>query len=306
MSGQGKGIIKTKGLTKYYGSSPGVEGLDLNIDRGEIFGFLGPNGAGKTTTIRLLLGLLRPTGGSISILGVNIAKDRLEVLRKIGYLPGDVGLYKDMTGAALLNHFLKLRENGNASQHKGRLVDLTERFKIDFQRKIAGYSKGMRQIVGILQAFMHDPDIYILDEPTSGLDPIMQERFYDLLLNERGRGKTVFLSTHILGEAERVCDRVGIIKRGRLVFTDEIAEYRSLVGKNIKIVTTTGANGEKLREKLKALPGIETIEGEKEVLEFHYRGDIQKLLQLVSSSQIKDFTSEIPKIEDLFFKYYRD
>ncbi len=304
MSGHGKEVIKTTGLTKYYGPSLGVEELDLDINKGEIFGFLGPNGAGKTTTIRLLLGLLRPTAGSISFSGAEAKKNRPEILRKIGYLPGDVGLYKDMTGTGFLNHFLRLRENGISSRHEKRLMELTERFKIDFERKIAGYSKGMRQIVGIVQAFMHDPDIYILDEPTSGLDPIMQERFYDLLLDERERGKTVFLSTHILGEAERICDRVGIIKRGRSVFLGEIEGYRSLVGKNIKVVA--GADADMLLKILKALKGIETIEAKGVVIEFHYRGDMRKLLRSVSSFDIVDFISETPKIEDLFFRYYRD
>lgn len=306
MNSKDKEVVKTANLTKYYGSSLGVEGLDLSINGGEIFGFLGPNGAGKTTTIRLMLGLLKPTGGSISFYRKDIGKNRLEIVRNIGYLPGDVGVYKDMTGTGLLSHFLKLRDNGDTSKHEGRLKDLMERFRIDFERKIVGYSKGMRQIVGIVQAFMHDPNIYILDEPTAGLDPIMQEKFYDLLLKERERGKTIFLSTHILGEVEKVCDRVGIIKRGKLVFTDEIDSYRSLVGKNIKIVTGAVADTDKLKERLKVLSGIETIEEKNEILEFHYRGDIQKLLKCVSSFKIRDFISETPKIEDLFFKYYKD
>jgi ABC-2 type transport system ATP-binding protein len=299
-----KEVIRTAGLTKYYGRSIGVERLDLTVNQGEIFGFLGPNGAGKTTTIRLLLGLLNPTSGSIYFCGKEIGGGRLEIARSIGYLPGDVGLYKDMTGAGLLDHFLKLRYNGDSRGHEGKLRELMEIFKIDFKRKIAGYSKGMRQIVGIIQAFMHDPRVYILDEPTAGLDPIMQEKFYELLLEERDRGKTIFLSTHILGEVEKVCGRVGIIKRGNLVFVNEIDGYRSVVGKNITIVT--GAGGDRLLERLRAMPGIDAIGSKKDVVAFHYTGDMQKLLKIVSSFTIRDFISEPPGIEDLFFDYYKD
>jgi ABC-2 type transport system ATP-binding protein len=297
-------VIRTVGLTKYYGASIGVEALDVTIPGGEIFGFLGPNGAGKTTTIRLLLGLLQPTSGSIRFYGKEVGGDRRDIARSIGYLPGDVGLYRDMTGAALLNHFLKLRYNRGSRGHKDRLGELKGKFRIDFDRKIVGYSKGMRQIVGIIQAFMHDPRIVILDEPTAGLDPIMQERFCDLLLEERDRGKTIFLSTHILGEVERVCDRVGIIKKGRLVFVNEIDGYRSTVGKNITIVT--GPGGDELLEKLRAASEIGAIDSRKNVVKFHYKGDMQRLLGLVSSFAIRDFTCEPPGVEDLFLNYYKD
>jgi ABC-2 type transport system ATP-binding protein len=297
-------VIRTEGLTKYYGASVGVEGLDLTIGGGEIFGFLGPNGAGKTTTIRLLLGLLKPTRGSIRLFGKQTGADRAEFARSVGYLPGDVGLYRDMTGTALLHHFLKLRYNGDTRGHEDRLGQLKAMFTIDFERKIAGYSKGMRQIVGIIQAFMHDPRVVILDEPTAGLDPIMQEKFYDLLLQERDRGKTIFLSTHILTEVEKVCDRVGIIKKGRLVFVSEIDGYRSMVGKDITIAA--GPDNDRLLKMLGSMSGIETIESKKDVVKFHYKGDIQKLLGTVSSFAIRDFTCETPRVEDLFFNYYKD
>jgi ABC-2 type transport system ATP-binding protein len=189
-------------------------------------------------------------------------------------------------------------------KHQKRLNDLKGRFKISLKNKIKTYSKGMRQIVGIIQAFMHDPKILILDEPTSGLDPIMQEVFYDLALEERNDGKTIFFSTHILSEVETVCDRVGIIKKGRLIFLEEIEKYRRIVGRNIKIVSE-GKN-EELIKGLRALIEKDKITVKNDIIEFYFKGDMKKLIDCISKHNIKDFISEIPKIEDLFLDYYKD
>ena len=299
-----KRVIETFDLTKYYGPIVGIENLNLEINRGEVFGFLGPNGSGKTTTIRLLLGLIKRTRGKIRFYGEDSSKNRLEILNNIGYLPGDVGLYKDLSGDAFLDHFLRLREGKDYFKYQKRLNDLKGRFKINLKNRIKTYSKGMRQIVGIIQAFMHDPKILVLDEPTSGLDPIMQEVFYDLVTEERNEGKTIFFSTHILSEVETVCDRVGIIKKGKLIFLEEIEKYRRIVGRNIKIVS--GGNNEELIKGLRALIETDKITVKNDIIEFYFNGDMKRLLDYVSDFNIKDFISEIPKIEDLFLDYYKD
>ena len=193
-------IITTRGLTKYYGRFTGVEDLNLSVRQGEIYGFLGPNGAGKTTTIRLLLGLLKPSSGNMRIMGRETARFQKEPANLIGYLPGEIGLYKDLTGKAYLQHFMELRTGKVDHARRLRMEGLMHRFNIAFDKKIAAYSKGMRQVIGIIQAFMHNPRLLILDEPTAGLDPIMQELFYEFLLEEKEAGKTIFFSSHILKE----------------------------------------------------------------------------------------------------------
>jgi ABC-2 type transport system ATP-binding protein len=224
-----KAAIEATDLTKYYGSSRGVIDLNLSVQRGEIFGFLGPNGAGKTTTIRLFISLIAPSKGNIYLLGKESKKGDKELLQKIGYLSGEIGLYHDLTGMEYLRHLMKLR-GGNQMKISGKKMDsLIERFNTDLHRKIKKYSSGMKQIVAIIQAFMHDPILLILDEPTRGLDPLMQEQFHDLLREEKSRGKTIFLSSHNLREVEKVCDRVGVIKEGRLILVEEIEKYRGCV-----------------------------------------------------------------------------
>jgi ABC-2 type transport system ATP-binding protein len=297
-------IVELKNLTKYCGSYPGIKGINLGIYEGEIFGFLGPNGAGKSTTIRCIIGLIKPTQGEIFVFGKNKKVRHLEIFKEIGYLPGDIGLYKDLNGDEYLNHLLRLRMGKNYREQKDKLVSLQKRFNIRFDRKINTYSKGMRQITGIIQAFMHNPRLLILDEPTTGLDPMMQEEFFNLILEEKKNGKTISLSSHILSEIEKVCDRVGIIKKGKLIHVEEVNSYRTMLGKNIKI--------ELIESPEKALNIInDIIESEKAVvrngrIEFYYKGDIQKLVKQLSQLRVRDFTCETPRIEDIFFRYYED
>jgi ABC-2 type transport system ATP-binding protein len=296
--------IELRGITKHYGSYPAVKDLNLKINRGEIFGFLGPNGAGKSTTIRCIIGLIRPAKGEIFIFGKNKKDCSIEILMNIGYLPGDIGLYKDLTGNEYLNHLLKLRLGKNYRQQKDKMENLKKKFNIRFDRKIGTYSKGMRQITGIVQAFMHNPQLLILDEPTSGLDPMMQEEFFNLILEEKREGRTVFLSSHVLSEVEKICGRVGIIKNGNLIHVEEIGRYRTMLGKNIRIEPEGPPD-----KVLKAVNNI--IKPEKAVLrngmiESYYKGEIQKLINGLSLLKIRDFTCEIPHIEDVFFRYYED
>ncbi|MBN2534201.1 MAG: ABC transporter ATP-binding protein [Spirochaetales bacterium] len=297
-------IIELKNLTKYYGSYPGIMDINLGINEGEIFGFLGPNGAGKSTTIRLIIGLIKPTQGEISIFGKVKRAHHLEIFKEIGYLPGDIGLYKDLNGNDYLNHLLKLRMGKNYRKNNDTLMNLQKRFSIRFDKKINTYSKGMRQITGIIQAFMHNPRLLILDEPTTGLDPMMQEEFFNLILEEKKNGKTIFLSSHILSEIEKVCDRVGIIKKGKLIHVEEMTSYRTMPGKNIKIEPL-----ESPEKTLKIInnfvePGKVAVRNGR--IEFYYKGEIQKLIEQLSQVKIKDFICETPRIEDVFFRYYKD
>jgi ABC-2 type transport system ATP-binding protein len=295
-------VIHTCGLTKYYHSYPGLQSLDLTIRQGEIFGYLGPNGAGKTTTIRLLLGLLKPTEGDFSLLGKTITNYPKEYFQEIGYIPGDISLYNDITGNQYLKHFWNLRKSGNDKSNQQRLAILKKRFKIDYDKKIGAYSKGMKQVMGIIQAFMHQPQLLILDEPTSGLDPIMQELFYELLLEEKQNGNTVFFSSHILSEVERVCDRVGIIKKGKLIRIEELGNNSSLIGKKV----TLTLNSIKILPIIQQLKGVKGLTENGKKIVFFYSGELNPLMQSLASIDLTDFTCETPSIEDAFFKFYKD
>jgi ABC-2 type transport system ATP-binding protein len=296
--------IEATDLTKFYGSSRGVIDLNLSVRQGEIFGFLGPNGAGKTTTIRLFLNLITPSRGNIILLERESKKGDKELLQKIGYLSGEIGLYQDLTGMEYLNHLMKLK-GGNQKRISPRVMDsLLERFNVDLHRKIKGYSSGTKQMVSIIQAFMHDPTLLILDEPTRGLDPLMQEQFHDLLREEKSRGKTIFLSSHNLGEVEKVCDRVGVIKEGRLIFVEEIEKYRALVGKKISVVTKVPTEG--VSEALNELSGVQDLNRRGTKVEFFYKGSMQKLIQQVATLELEDLTCETPSLEDVFIRHYKD
>jgi len=216
-------IIETQGLTNYYGKTRGIEDLNLSVKEGEIFGFLGPNGAGKTTTLRLLLDLIHPSSGQAKIFGLDSHKDNLEIKQRIGYIPGELNLYRNMRGRDLLNYLARFY-NGLDSVF---IIGLTKRFKLDLERKIKTYSKGMKQMLGVIQAFMNDPDLLILDEPTSGLDPFMQQEIYNLFRETKEKGKTIFLSSHNLYEIQKICDRVGIVREGHLVAIENIVSQNS-------------------------------------------------------------------------------
>lgn len=216
-------VIQVQNLTRDYGSGKGIFDLSIHVDSGEIFGFLGPNGAGKTTTIRHLMGFIRPQTGRCQIDGKNCWEKRDQIQKRLGYIPGEISFFDDMTGREFLKFSLDYRKikNGN------RMQELLERFELDAKGKIKKMSKGMKQKIGIVAAFMHDPDILILDEPTSGLDPLMQNRFIELLEEEKKKGKTILLSSHIFEEVEKTCDRIGMIRNGRLVTVDSVETLRS-------------------------------------------------------------------------------
>src|ERR1019366_587270 len=225
-----KTAIEIDGLQKAYGKIKAVKGISIHVERGEIFGFLGPNGAGKTTTIRCMLDVIRPTMGTIRVLGFDAQRDAHTLHQRIGYLPGDVRLPGNMTGKQVINYFSRLQ-----GLEPVLLNDLVERFDVEMKRPLKSYSKGMRQKIGIVLAFMCDPEVLILDEPTSGLDPLLQRTFNEFLLEEQKRGKTVFMSSHIMSDVEKVCQRVAVIREGEIVTIEEVEKLRQKAGQRVSV-----------------------------------------------------------------------
>jgi ABC-2 type transport system ATP-binding protein len=263
--------IETEGLTKLYGAERGIEDVTITVERGEVFGFLGPNGAGKTTTIRTLLDLLHPSGGSARILGLDSHRDSVAIRARLGNLPGDFGYGKRSSGREALALLARLR----GIEDLGRAEELARRFQADLERPLGQLSRGNRQKVGLILALFHRPELLILDEPTSGLDPLMQEEFLALVREERERGCAVFLSSHELDEVERVCDRVGIIRAGRVIAVERIDE---LLGKTLNRRRVEVEFGEPVElEDVRALPGVKAAEFAHPTLEevflAYYQGD---------------------------------
>ncbi|MBU7037396.1 MAG: ABC transporter ATP-binding protein [Theionarchaea archaeon] len=283
-------IIETRDLTKYYGKIRGVENLNFSIEKGEIFGFLGPNGAGKTTTIRTLLGFLKPTRGKALIFGENVEKEIVRIKEKTGYIPGEFALYGDLTARDLLKYFGTLRRNFDEK----RLERLLEIFELPLDRKVKGYSRGMKQKLSIVQAFMHNPELIIMDEPTAGLDPLLQGKFYDFLREEKKEGKTMFISSHILTEVEKISDRVGIIRDGSLIALENVDSLKSKKGKVVKVKTA---------EKL-------TVRGIKTKLEngwttFVVTKDMDEVIKELANYTIRDIEIGELSLEEIFLHYYR-
>jgi len=283
-------IIETKNLTKYYGKIRGIEDITLSVKKGEIFGFLGPNGAGKTTMIRTLLGFLKPTRGGAYLFGLNINEDGLEIKQDIGYIPGDLNLYGHLAGGQFLQYFTSLR-----SSDAYLLEELLTIFDVPLDRKIKGYSKGMKQKLGIIQAFMHDPELVIMDEPTSGLDPLLQQKFYDFLLKEKKKGKTMFLSSHILSEVDKICDRVGIVRDGRLVALENIDTLKDKKGKIIRL---------KLKEKPSSFKGPKNMKIRDGWIQFIATDNIDHWIKKMSKFTIIDLEISEFSLEDIFIHYY--
>lgn len=283
-------VIETNNLTKYYGKIKGVEDLTLSVKKGEIFGFLGPNGAGKTTTIRTLLGYLYPTSGSATIFGRNIEEDIVEIKREVAYIPGDLNIYGYMTGKEFLDYFAALR-----NREMTLLDELLKIFNVPLDRKLKGYSRGMKQKIGIIQAFMDDPEMVIMDEPTLGLDPLLQQKFYDFLIKQKNRGKTMFLSSHILSEVDRVCDRVGIIKDGNLIALEDVETLKSKRGKIIRL---------KIKEKPESFNGPKDMKIKNGWIEFIALDDIDSWIKTFSKYTIQDLVINDFSLEDIFIHYY--
>jgi len=285
-------VIVTKNLTKYYGKIKGIEDLNFTVKKGEIFGFLGPNGAGKTTTIRTLLGLLRPTSGEAYILNKNIEESIVEIRANVGYIPGELALYEHLTGKQFLDYFSSLRDT-NLS-----LIDeLLETFELPLDRKIKSYSRGMKQKMGIIQAFMDDPPLVIMDEPTSGLDPLLQQKFYDFLHSEKKKGRTMFFSSHILSEVDKICDRVAIIRDGRLITLENVENLKNKSGKIIKL---------KIKENPSKFKGPKDMKIKDGWIEFNSSDDINHWIKEITKFTVIDLKIIDFSLEDIFIKYYEE
>ena len=288
--------IETDGLTKYYGSHRGIVDVDLTVEPGQVFGFLGPNGAGKTTAMRTLLGFLRPTDGSARILGLDCVADSLAIRDHIGYVGGDVALYERLTGRALCEWLATLRGGAGVD----RIDGLAERLGLDLDRPIGDLSTGNRQKVALVQAFMHEPDLLILDEPTAGLDPLVQHTFQQMVAEVAAEGRTVFLSSHVLDEVERTCDRVGIIREGRLVTVEDMATLRR---RALREVTIRFAQPIDLGP-IEALDEVQEVSIVDDVVHLRYGGEADALIKAVARHHVLDFVSAPADLEDIFLAFY--
>ena len=289
--------IRTEGLTKFYGSQRGIDGLDLEVVAGEVFGFLGPNGAGKTTTIRLLLDLIRPTGGRAEVLGLDPQHDSVAVRKRVGYLPGELSLYDTMTARQLFDYFGALR-----GVRSDRALSISERLGLDPNRKMGTLSKGNKQKVGVVQAFMHEPELLILDEPTSGLDPLVQQTFHSLVRECSQEGATVFLSSHVLSEIEDTADRVGIIRDGRLVVVEHIGELRAKALRRFQVRFAQPVPA----GTFEAVDGVRSAEVAGEHATVIVEGHVDPFLKAVSAREVVDLTSHEPDLEEIFLTYYQE
>jgi ABC-2 type transport system ATP-binding protein len=291
--------IETERLTKFYGPHRGVQDVTIAVEQGEVFGFLGPNGAGKTTTIRTLLDLLHPTSGSARIFGLDSCRESVAIRKRLGNLPGDFGYGKLATGREALALLARLR--GVAGL--GRAEDLAERFRADLERPLGQLSRGNRQKIGLILAVFHEPELLVLDEPTSGLDPLMQEEFLALVREERERGCAVFLSSHELDEVQRVCDRVGIIREGRVVAVERVADLLERTPRRVAVRFAQAGDLAWLR----GLTGVSALE---EADDGHVRlrvaGDIDGVLKALAEHTVLDLEIARPTLEEVFLTYYAD
>jgi ABC-2 type transport system ATP-binding protein len=289
-------VIQLEKLTKSYGEQRGIIDVDLTVASGEVFGFLGPNGAGKTTTIRTMLDLIRPSSGRALVFGVESSADPVAIHRRVGYIPGEFALYDRLTGAQHLEYFANLR-GGVDGAYQAALV---ERLDLDPSRRFKEYSKGNKQKVGLVIALQHRPELLVLDEPTSGLDPLVQQTFFAILAEAVAEGATVFLSSHILSEVEKSCQRVAIIREGRLVKVDTVDALRDLAHHQVELRFT----GDVPRATFEALPGVSDVIVEDHVLRLRVAGAITPVVQAAARYELLDFVSREPSLEDTFLAQY--
>lgn len=288
--------IVTKGLTKSYGDTLALDDLDLEVRSGEVFGFLGPNGAGKTTAIRLMLDVLRPDTGTATVLGLDPRANGVEMRRRVGYLPGDFATDGRQSPREFLTYLGNLR--GGISE--GAIGNLAERLELDLETKIGSLSKGNRQKVGLVQAFMHVPELLILDEPTSGLDPIMAREFLEMVAEAKEEGQTVFMSSHILSEVQHGADRAGIIRNGRLIAINDVDELRTRAMRHVQIVFDTDVDA----QEFAGLESVSDVSVEGNLMRCRLTGEADQLIKAVARHRVIDFISEEPDLEEMFFHYY--
>jgi ABC-2 type transport system ATP-binding protein len=289
-------VIQTEKLTKSYGRFRGIVDVDLEVQEGEAFGFLGPNGAGKTTMIRTLLDHIRPTSGRATIFGIDTTVDPVAIHRRLGYLPGEFALYDKLTGGQTLEYFANLR----GGIDKGYQKDLIARLDVDPSRRFREYSKGNKQKIGLIIALQHRPDLLLLDEPTSGLDPLIQQEFYAVIREAKAEGRTVFLSSHILSEVEKTCDRVAIIREGRLARVNSTDALRDLAHHTVELVFT----GPVPAAEFEAIPGVSDVVGEDHILRMRVSGNIAPVVRAAAKYELADFVSREPSLEETFLAEY--
>ncbi len=287
-------IIEVNHLTKYYGKSRGIVDVSFNVEEGEIFGFIGPNGAGKSTTIRLFLSLIYPTKGEAKIFGKDCIKFGSEIRQEIGYLPSEVFYYEGMKVLDLLKYSASFYKK-DCTQ---RLHELAELMELDLKRRIDDLSYGNKKKVGIVQGLLHQPKLIVLDEPTAGLDPLMQHKFFNLIREENKRGATVFFSSHILGEVQRMCNRVAIIKEGSVI---NIQDIKTLQKDNYKKIRITADGIDVKRFQVDGVSNLEKMNG---TMSFFYKGDINVIAKLIGGGKISDLTVEDLTLEEIFLHYY--
>ena len=291
--------IETRGLSKRYARSGEVLALDdlsIEVQEGEIFGFLGPNGAGKSTAIRLLLGFIHATAGNATVLGLDVERDSVAIRRRAGYLPGGIAFWDGLTGERLLDELADL--SGRPPVRRAELVERLELSERTLRRTVRDYSRGMRQKLGIVQALQHDPELAILDEPTEGLDPLMQRAFYEILDELRAAGRTIFFSSHILSEVERVCDRVAIVRAGRLVALEEIPALLARRKRNVEMRLTG------VPPTLDGVPGVTDLRVTDGLLTCRLEGDVRPFLSAIAGAPIADLTIEPARLEEAFMEFY--
>ena len=285
--------IRTVGLTKYYGRARGIEKLDLTVEEGEFFGFIGPNGAGKSTTIRTLLGLIRPTSGSASVLGQDIEQDRQRILSQVGYLPAEAAFYPGMR----VGEVLRLSAGLRGRDCRAAAEELCSRLQLDVSRKVEDLSLGNRKKAAIVCALQHEPRLLILDEPTSGLDPLMQRAFFQILRERNQAGVTVFLSSHVLSEIQRNCTRAAIIRQGRLIACDSVERLAQAGARRVTVHGQADVSG---------LSGARDLQQTGEGVSFLYSGDMNALLSVLAQGRIRDLSLTEPYLEEVFLHYYEE
>lgn len=301
-------VISTNNLSKVYTprgqqSTHALDNLTLNVTQGEIFGFLGPNGAGKTTTIRLLLDLIRPTSGGATIFGKDVREKSVEIHNEIGFLPGELSLWKNRTAKQVIHYVATIR--GNESAQKKEAQQLAERLKFDMTKKVSDYSTGNKRKLGIILALMHTPSLLILDEPTSGLDPLMQQTFNQMMNEYRAKGHTVFLSSHVLSEVQAICDRVGILRDGELKAVENVETLTHVEFHNVT-VTLRDAVPQEWLPRLEAMASISDVRAEGNKLQLKLNGDFDPLMRAISDGYVKELRMEEPTLEDIFLAFYNN
>ena len=289
-------LIQTEQLTKSYGRHRGIIEVDLEVREGEAFGFLGPNGAGKTTMIRTLLNHIRPTSGRATIFGIDTTADPVAIHRRLGYLPGEFVLYDKLTGGQTIDYFAALRGGVDRAYR----AELVARLDIDLSRRFKEYSKGNKQKIGLVVALQHRPDLLLLDEPTSGLDPLVQQTFYDVIREAKAEGRTIFMSSHILGEVEKTCDRVAIIRDGRLTKLDRVEALRDLAHHQVELRFAGAAPA----AEFAALPGVSDVVAADHTLRMRVAGPITPVVHAAARHEVIDFVSREPTLEETFLAEY--